>query len=59
MSARNRVTCSWPSPLTSCRLGSAWLPYSQDPTLTPKFDGTTNLPVNMYRPYAGYTNGND
>ncbi len=35
--------------------GSAWQPYSQDPTNSnPKFDGTTNLPVNFYRPYPGY-----
>jgi hypothetical protein len=27
--------------------------------VTPKFDGTTNLPVNFYRPYAGYTNATD
>ena len=32
---------------------------TQDPNVTPKFDGTTNLPVNMYRPYAGYTNAID
>ena len=35
--------------------GSAWLPQNQDPTLgTPKFNGDTTLPVNLYRPYAGY-----
>jgi Carboxypeptidase regulatory-like domain/TonB-dependent Receptor Plug Domain len=39
--------------------GSAWLPYTQDPTTTPKFDGTTNLLVSMYRPYPGYTNATD
>jgi hypothetical protein len=39
--------------------GSAWQAYTQDPTTTPKFDGTTNLPVNMYRPYPGYTNATD
>ncbi len=38
--------------------GSAWQPYSQDPTKAPKFDGTTNLPADMYRPYAGYSAGN-
>jgi len=42
-------------PLNQAPVGSAWLPYSQDPTTTAKFDGSTNLPVNMYRPYAGYT----
>src|SRR5262249_38141322 len=40
--------------------GSAWQPYSQDPTANPaRFDGTTNLARDFYRPYAGYTNGND
>lgn len=34
--------------------GSAWLAQNQDPTVTPKFDGTTTLPVNLYRPYQGY-----
>ncbi len=34
--------------------GSAWLPQYQDPTKTPKFDGSTTLPVNFLRPYAGY-----
>ncbi len=35
--------------------GSAWKAYSQDPTNpNPKFDGTTNLPVNFYRPYQGF-----
>ncbi len=46
-------------PFNIAPLGSAWQPYSQDPTTTPKFDGTTNLPVNMYRPYAGYTAATD
>jgi hypothetical protein len=47
-------------PFNQAPLGSAWLPYSQDPTLgAPKFDGSTNLPVNMYRPYAGYTAATD
>jgi len=46
-------------PFNLAPLGSAWQPYSQDPTTTPKFDGTTNLPVNMYRPYAGYTAATD
>ena len=43
-------------PFNTAPFGSAWLPSTQDPTVTPKFDGTTNLPVSMYRPYAGYTN---
>jgi hypothetical protein len=35
--------------------GSAWRPENQDPTAaTPRFDGTTTLPVNFYRPYQGY-----
>jgi hypothetical protein len=42
-------------PFNLAPLGSAWQPYSQDPTTTPLFNGTTNLPVNMYRPYPGYT----
>jgi len=46
-------------PLNYAPFGSAWQPYTQDPTTTPKFDGTTNLNVNTYRPYAGYTNATD
>ena len=46
-------------PFNLAPFGSAWQAYTQDPTTTPKFDGTTNLPVNMYRPYAGYTNAID
>ena len=46
-------------PFNLAPFGSAWQPYTQDPTTTPKFDGTTNLPVNMYRPYAGYTDATD
>ncbi len=34
--------------------GSAFLPQFQDPTTTPRFDGTTTLPVNFLRPYQGY-----
>jgi len=34
--------------------GSAWLAKNQDPTLTPKYDGTTTLPVNFTRGYQGY-----
>jgi len=34
--------------------GSAWLPQNQDLTLgTPKYNGDTTLPVNLYRPYIG------
>jgi hypothetical protein len=38
--------------------GSAWLPQNQDPTVTPKYDGTTTLPVNFSRRYQGYGNIN-
>lgn len=34
--------------------GSAWLAQNQNPAVAPKFDGTTTLPVNVYRPYQGY-----
>jgi hypothetical protein len=40
--------------LNSPGWGSAWLPQNQDPTVTPKYDGTTTLPVDFTRPYAGY-----
>jgi hypothetical protein len=33
--------------------GAAWLAANQDPTVTPKFNGTTTLPINYYRPYIG------
>ena len=33
--------------------GSAWLPQNQDPTLTPKYDGTTTINTNFFRPYVG------
>ncbi|HEY4365082.1 MAG TPA: carboxypeptidase regulatory-like domain-containing protein [Bryobacteraceae bacterium] len=46
-------------PFNLAPFGSAWQPYTQDPTLNAKNDGTTNLLVNMYRPYAGYTNAVD
>jgi len=39
--------------------GSAWLPAAQDPTQTPKYDGTTSLPVNYYRPYTGISTLNE
>src|SRR5262249_53577859 len=28
-----------------------------DPTVTAKFDGTTTLPGNLYRPYSGFAGG--
>jgi hypothetical protein len=34
--------------------GSAWLPQNQDPSKTPKFDGTTTNNTNLFRPYIGY-----
>ncbi|HEY6344809.1 MAG TPA: Plug domain-containing protein [Bryobacteraceae bacterium] len=46
-------------PINTVPFGSAWQPYSQDPTVVDKFDGTTNLLANMYRPYPGYTNATD
>ena len=46
-------------PINTVPFGSAWLPYTQDPTVTPKYDGTTNLLANMYRPYPGYTAATD
>src|SRR5262249_50787061 len=42
-------------PFNNVPFGSAWLPETQDPTTTPKFDGTTTLPVQLYRPYPAYT----
>jgi len=36
-------------------LGSAWLPQNQDPTnANPKFDGTTSIQPNFYRPHVGF-----
>ena len=48
-------------PFNNLPFGSAWQPYSQDNTVAggAKFDGTTNLLPNMYRPYAGYGAGLD
>ncbi len=46
-------------PFNQAPFGSAWLPATQDPTKPPKFDGTTNLKVDTYRPYAGFTAGTD
>ena len=48
-------------PFNNLPFGSAWQGYSQDTTVAggAKFDGTTNLLPNMYRPYAGYSNGVD
>lgn len=34
--------------------GAAWLPWTQDPTVTAKYDGTTTLAANFYRPYTGF-----
>jgi hypothetical protein len=45
-------------PFNALPFGSAWLPRNQDPTLgTPKFDGTTTLLANLYRPFPGYAGG--
>src|SRR5204863_3708509 len=38
------------SPFNALPYGSAWLPENQDPTVDAKFDGTTKLPGNIYRP---------
>jgi len=40
--------------------GSAWLPENQDQALGRPVttDGSTTLPVNLYRPFAGYAGGN-
>jgi hypothetical protein len=48
------------SPFNAVPFGSAWLPENQDATLgrPVAFDGTTTLPVNLYRPYRGYGGGN-
>jgi hypothetical protein len=45
------------SPFNALPFGSAWLPENQDPTVAAKFDGTTTLPGNLYRPYPGYAGG--
>jgi len=44
-------------PFNALPFGSAWLPQNQDPTKAPRFDGTTTLAPNLYRPYAGYAGG--
>jgi hypothetical protein len=46
-------------PANNVPFGSAWLPSTQDPTGSRPLDGTSNLPVNIYRPYAGFSNFND
>ncbi len=39
--------------------GSAWLPQNQDPTnANPRFDGSTTIAPNFYRPFPGYENAN-
>lgn len=47
-------------PFNAVPFGSAWLPQNQDPTLGRPVanDGTTTLPVNLYRPFKGYGGGN-
>ena len=45
-------------PFNYVPFGSAWLPQNQDPTVgAPQFNGNTTLPTQLYRPYAGYTQG--
>jgi hypothetical protein len=46
------------TPFNNAPFGSAWLPSTQDPTGSRPLDGSSNLLVNMYRPYPGYVNGN-
>lgn len=43
------------APVNEPPFGSAWLPQNQDPTVTPRFDGTTTLPVDFTRPYPGFS----
>lgn len=47
-------------PFNALPFGSAWLPENQDAALgrPVAFDGTTTLPADLYRPYAGYSGGN-
>jgi hypothetical protein len=49
--SRHQVTLH---PFNYVPFGSAWLPENQDPTLTPNLDGSSTLPVDLYRPYLGY-----
>ena len=43
---RSTSRCSLGSqPFNNVPFGSAWQPYSQDPTQTAQFNGNTNLPV--------------
>lgn len=52
--SRHLVSYSW---VNAPAYGSAWLPQNQDPTVAaPKYDGTTSLPINYYRPYVGIGN---
>jgi hypothetical protein len=41
-------------PFNFAPFGSAWLPQNQDPTKPAATDGSSALPVDMYRPYIGY-----
>jgi hypothetical protein len=43
--------------LNAAPLGSAWLPQNQDPTAAgTALDGSRALPINFYRPFAGFDN---
>jgi hypothetical protein len=45
-------------PFNYVPFGSAWLPQNQDSTLgPPQYNGSTTLPTQLYRPYAGFTSG--
>ena len=48
------------NPFNGVPFGSAWLPENQDQALGRPVttDGSTTLPVNLYRPFAGYAGGN-
>ncbi len=45
-----------PNSINNVPFGSAWLPQFQDPTVTPKYDGTTTLAADFARPFLGYSN---
>ena len=43
-----------PLPINEPAAGSAWAAQNQDPTKTATTDGSSALPIDMYRPYKGY-----
>jgi hypothetical protein len=48
--SRHLIYLNW---INEPAYGAAWTAAAQDPTVTAKFDGTTTLPINFYRPYKG------